>query len=130
MAQARRSCGSGRFGGGLWIGRIILDPGKQTRGQALREARGGIYALALTAFPMLGLAAFLEAFVRQSSMSLPGRYVFAAVSALLWVLYLGLAGRKTRLLDQFDEGKTLAERSIPLPSDEEMMRSLLRSRAR
>ena len=117
-------------GGGLWMGRIVLDPGNLTRSQALREARGGIFALALTAFPMLGLAALLESFVRQSSMSLPLRYWFAAATALFWVLYLGLAGRRSRMIEKLDEGKTLAERSIPLPSDEEMMRSLLRPRVR
>jgi uncharacterized membrane protein SpoIIM required for sporulation len=113
-------------GGGLWMGRILLDPGHQTRAQALREARGGIFTLALAAFPMLALAAFLESFLRQSSMGLDMRYTFATASALLWALYLVLAGRNSRMLERMDEGKTLAERAIPLPADEEMMRSLIK----
>jgi len=113
-------------GGGLWIGRILLDPGNRTRLQALREARGGVFTLALAAFPMLALAAFFESFLRQSSLSMSTRYWFAGATALFWALYLGLAGRRSHLLERLDEGKTIAERAIPLPADEEMMRRLLK----
>jgi len=52
-------------GGGLFIGHQIVSPGRKSRADALREARGHIIRLLLFAFPMLLLAALIEAFVRQ-----------------------------------------------------------------
>ncbi|MBX3472179.1 MAG: stage II sporulation protein M [Planctomycetes bacterium] len=78
-------------GGGLWLGRLMVAPGDRSRREALREARPDILRLALLAFPMLLLAAALESFVRQSGLSEPERYWFAAATAVGWALWIGWA---------------------------------------
>jgi uncharacterized membrane protein SpoIIM required for sporulation len=108
-------------GGGLYLGRQIIAPGERTRGQALRESRGDAARIVMFAFPMLLAAALIESFVRQSGLSDPGRYVFAAASALFWVLYLGLAGVPERWTLRMEERRTRAERAVPLPVGEELL---------
>lgn len=114
-------------GGGLYLGRQVIAPGERTRTQALREARGDAARLIFFAFPMLLLAAVIEAFVRQSGLSEPGRYVFAAVSAVLWAAYLGLGRVPERWAARMEERRTPAERAVPLPVGEEMLPRTMRS---
>lgn len=103
-------------GGGLWIGSLVVAPGERTRREALREARGDVLRHALLAFPMLFLAALLESFVRQSGLSDPGRYVFAAVTAVVWAGWLGLARPPRAWLLALQGTATRAERGAP-PTD-------------
>ncbi len=108
-------------GGGLFLGHRVLVPGMKSRRQALAETRGDALRLLLFAFPMLLLAALIESFVRQSGLSDPGRYVFAALSALFWVLYLTLGGIPRKTVERFAAARTLAERAVPLPEEEEVL---------
>jgi len=84
-------------GAGLKLGLTLLAPGRQRRGPAL-VAAGWIGAqLALGAFAMLLVAAFLEAYW-SSNASLPDAVKFGS-AALLWLLvlgWLGFAGRGRR----------------------------------
>ncbi len=100
-------------GGGLWIGSLVVAPGERTRREALRDVRGDVLRLALLAFPMLFLAALLESFVRQSGLSDPGRYAFAAVTAVVWAVWLGLARPPRAWLLALQGAATRAERGAP-----------------
>jgi uncharacterized membrane protein SpoIIM required for sporulation len=112
-------------GGGLLIGHKLLAPGERSRLDALREARSDVGRLLLFAFPMLLLAAIIEAFVRQSNLSDSGRYLFAAASALLWALYLGLGRIPERTQARIEAQRTIAGRKIPLPDDSEILGALV-----
>jgi uncharacterized membrane protein SpoIIM required for sporulation len=109
-------------GGGLWIGRMMLAPGPHGRLGGMRQARPTILRLLLLAFPMLGLAALFESYVRQSGMSEPGRYVFAAATAVLWAVIFGLGRARTPRVSH--RAQTVAQRAVPLPEDEELLGSL------
>lgn len=117
-------------GGGLFVGHLILSPGRLTRRDVLRERRGEIVTIIVYAFPMLLLAAVIESFVRQSGFSEPGRYVFAGVSAVLWVAYLGVGRVPARLIQAEQARRTLAERAVPLPVEEELLSALTGRAAR
>jgi uncharacterized membrane protein SpoIIM required for sporulation len=81
-------------GAGLKLGLTLLMPGRQRRGPAL-VAAGWIGAqLALGAFAMLLMAAFIEAYW-SSIASLPDALKFGS-GALLWVLVLGWLWRGGR----------------------------------
>lgn len=108
-------------GGGLLVGRCLIAPGGRSRVDALREVRADLTRLAAFAFPMLLLAAGIESFVRQSGLSEPARYAFAAVSATLWALYLGLGRLPARLVQRAVAERSLAERRVALPIDEELL---------
>ena len=82
-------------GAGLRLGLTLLSPGRQRRGPAL-VAAGWIGAqLALGAFAMLVVAAFIEAYW-SSIASLPDAVKFGS-GALLWVLVLGWLWRGGRV---------------------------------
>jgi uncharacterized membrane protein SpoIIM required for sporulation len=87
-------------GAGLRMGYTLLAPGRLRRGPALREA-GLIGAqLALGAFLMLVVAAFIEAFW-SSVAAFPDSVKFGS-AALLWLLvivWLGFGGRRATLGD-------------------------------
>ena len=81
-------------GAGLRLGLTLLSPGRQRRGPAL-VAAGWIGAqLALGAFAMLVVAAFVEAYW-SSIAALPDALKFGS-GALLWVLVLGWLWRGGR----------------------------------
>ncbi len=111
-------------GGGLWLGQLVVAPGDRSRREALREVRPDVLRLALLAFPMLLLAAVLESYVRQSGMTEPQRYAFAAATAALWAVWLGWARPPARWLAMLSAGPvTRAERAAPLveaPPDDGM----------
>jgi uncharacterized membrane protein SpoIIM required for sporulation len=109
-------------GGGLWIGRIMLLPGRTSRREAFRDARGDLFRLALFAFLMLLLAALFESFVRQSGLSDPARYVFAGVTALAWAAYFGLVRSPTRAARRILAARSVAERAVPLPDERDFRR--------
>jgi uncharacterized membrane protein SpoIIM required for sporulation len=108
-------------GGGLFLGHTLLAPGESGRGLAFRRIRGDVLRLALFAFPMLFLAALMESFVRQSGLSEPGRYGFALMTAVVWGLYLGFAKLPASARRTLAEKRTLAERAVPLPVNEEIL---------
>jgi len=104
-------------GGGMWIGRMLLLPGQTPRLELFREARGDLFRLVLFAFVMLLFAALCESFVRQSGLSDPARYAFAAGTAVLWAAYLGFARTPARLAQRILAARTVAERAVPLPDE-------------
>jgi len=110
-------------GGGLWIGRIVLLPGQKSRLELFREARGDLFRLALFAFVMLLFAALVESFVRQSGLSDPARYVFAAATALLWGAYFGLARPPLATAQRILAARSVAERAVPLPDEHDFLLS-------
>ncbi|MCO5165508.1 MAG: stage II sporulation protein M [Planctomycetes bacterium] len=108
-------------GGGLWLGRLMVAPGDRSRREALREARPDVLRLALLAFPMLLLAAALESFVRQSGLSEPGRYWFAAATAAFWALWLGWARPPRAWLAALAGGPaTRAEGAVPAAAHDDL----------
>ncbi len=75
-------------GVGLMLGRAVVAPGVMTRTQALRLAgqQAGITSIGVAG--MLFAAAIIESFLRQSHLSTASRLIFAAGSALFWVLFI------------------------------------------
>ena len=71
-------------GVGLMLGRAVVAPGLLTRTEALQQA--GITSLGVAG--MLFAAAIIESYLRQSHLSTSARLIFAAGSALFWVLFL------------------------------------------
>lgn len=108
-------------GGGLLMGRALLAPGELSRRARLRELRPDALRHLLLAFPMLFLAGLIESFVRQSQLGDPGRYLFAAATAVVWAVWLGLARPPERWIRRLAVAPTLTERVVPLPLDEELL---------
>jgi uncharacterized membrane protein SpoIIM required for sporulation len=81
-------------GAGLQLGLTLLMPGRRRRGPALVEAGWVGAQLALGAFAMLLVAAFIEAYW-SSVAALPVAVMFGC-GALLWVLVLGWLWRGGR----------------------------------
>lgn len=74
-------------GAGLMLGQAVLQPGQLSRGESLRRAGLEAGRTALGIAGMLLLAAVIESYVRQSQLSTSSRLVFAAVTAMLWMVY-------------------------------------------
>ena len=108
-------------GAGLFIAQRILAPGELRRVASLHQAMVDALRHLFFAFPMLLVAALIESFVRQSSLSDTGRYFFAAASAALWAAYLGFGRVPTAVIARLEASRTLAERAIPLPSEEQIL---------
>jgi uncharacterized membrane protein SpoIIM required for sporulation len=81
-------------GAGLHLGLTLLMPGRRRRGPALVAAGWVGAQLALGAFAMLLMAAFIEAYW-SSIAALPDALRFGS-GALLWMLVLGWLGRGGR----------------------------------
>jgi uncharacterized membrane protein SpoIIM required for sporulation len=75
-------------GVGLMLGRAVVSPGLKTRAQSLVEAGREAALTAVGIAGMLLIAAFIESFVRQSHLSTRARLVYAALTALFWLLYV------------------------------------------
>lgn len=72
---------------GLHLGLAVIRPGLHTRGESLRLAgRESLFILGGVAV-MLCFAAAIESYLRQSELSTPARLLFAAVTALVWIVY-------------------------------------------
>ena len=107
-------------GGGLFIGWTVLVPGYRSRASALARRRGDMFHILVFSFPMFLFAALIESFVRQSNLSVPGRYGFAAASAVFWFVYLGFVRPTDAFRRRHELGATLAEVRVPLPEHEEL----------
>ena len=107
-------------GGGLWIGHRFVAPGGLSRRERFRSMRGDIARLLALAFPMLLLAALFESFVRQSSLPDGGRYVFAVISLIVWVAFLGFVRPSREIVEEELAPATEARRRVALPDVEEL----------
>lgn len=85
-------CGAG----GLAIAAAIVKPGRYTRVENLSRQGREAAALAGGGVLMLFVAGLIEGGFRQLVASTPGRFVFAAATALAWGLYFAYVGREAR----------------------------------
>lgn len=74
-------------GAGLMLGRAVVRPGFQLRGERLKRAGEEALLLVLGVVPMFMAAGFIESFVRQSTLETSERLLFAGGTALFWFLY-------------------------------------------
>jgi uncharacterized membrane protein SpoIIM required for sporulation len=74
-------------GVGLMLGMAVLSPGELTRAESLRRVGREAAAVCLGVAGMLVIAAAVESFLRQSSLSNAARFAFAAASAVFWATY-------------------------------------------
>jgi uncharacterized membrane protein SpoIIM required for sporulation len=86
---------------GLLIGKAVLAPGRRGTAAALREAATPALELVAASVPLFVVAAAIESFLRQSSLSTPARFAAAAIavaSILSYVWYVHrLAARRSAL---------------------------------
>jgi uncharacterized membrane protein SpoIIM required for sporulation len=80
--------------GGLHLGQAVLFPGEVRRRDALRRNSRDAVKLALLAALMLVVAAVLEGFGRQLVQDPQARFALGGAVGLVWLLWLGLAGRE------------------------------------
>ncbi len=73
---------------GFALGRAVAAPGRSTRSEALREAGPTALALMLASLPLFLAAAWIESFIRQSTLGTAPRLGIAAAG----VLVLGAIG--------------------------------------
>ncbi len=78
---------------GLYMGVGVIDPGRLPRRDALRLRAQVALRLMLGTVPMFIAAGLIEGFLRQSHLPPGWRLAFALGTAVLWVVYLGWAGR-------------------------------------
>lgn len=108
-------------GGGLMVGHRVIAPGERTRAEALRAVRADAVRLVCFAFPLLFVAALIESFVRQSHLTDGARYVFAGLTALFWIGYLGFVRPTRDAVEQVIAPATVAQRAVPLPTEDELL---------
>jgi len=78
---------------GLMIGGALIHPGKFKRGYLLRERGKDAIVIVLGTIPFFLLAAFIEAFLRQSYATTIYRLLVALVLVVLISLYFGIRRR-------------------------------------
>lgn len=81
-------------GAGFLLGSAILLPGRLTRRQALVERGSEAISLIAGTTMLLVIAGVIEGFVSPSELPRAAKMTFAAVVAVLLVLYLAFAGRE------------------------------------
>lgn len=104
---------------GLMLGRAVVRPGRYSRKHALVEAGKESGLVGAGVAGMLVAAAIIESYVRQSHWSTSTRLLFAAGTALFWVLYIGYGALRERQ-DRLAEGQSIldeigAEEAAPPP---------------
>jgi uncharacterized membrane protein SpoIIM required for sporulation len=83
--------------GGLLLGRAVTAPGRQSVQAALRAAGRPALEMVAAAIPLFVIAAFIESFIRQSTLSSTARFLAAAIalgSIALYVWYVFRAARR------------------------------------
>ena len=81
--------------GGLRLGMALIDPADKSRREALANAGRGSATLLGLSMCLLLYAALIEAFIRQSELSLSFRYVLAFLNFSAIVVYLSFAGLRS-----------------------------------
>lgn len=75
-------------GAGLLLGMAVLRPGKLSRQASIVIAGREALRISLGVIPMFILAGFIESFVRQSHWTTEQRFLFAAITAIAWTIYI------------------------------------------
>jgi uncharacterized membrane protein SpoIIM required for sporulation len=83
-------------GVGLMLGRAIVRPGAMSRDRSLLLAGREAAKIVVGVAAMLVAAAIIESYVRQSHWSTGTRLLFAAGTAVFWVLYIGYGIHRER----------------------------------
>lgn len=84
-------------GAGFVIAEAILNPGEQTRSQALLAAANKAVRIVLGAVPVLVVAALIEGFVTPAPAPASLKMAIGGAAFLLLAAWLGLAGRRDAL---------------------------------
>ena len=74
-------------GAGFLLGMAVVRPGMRGRKENVRLAGKECVRLAMGVIPLFIIAALAEGFLRQSELGTPARLIFAAGTALFWLLY-------------------------------------------
>jgi uncharacterized membrane protein SpoIIM required for sporulation len=82
--------------GGLQLGAAVAAPGRHGRSQALRTATSPALLLFVASLPLFGVAAFVESFVRESTVGRTPRLLLAAAFAAAIVATLLVVRRFAR----------------------------------
>lgn len=75
-------------GVGLLLGKSVINPGLKTRSENFRLAGIEAGRMVFGVAGMLFLAAIIESYLRQSHLSLSGRFAFAAATGVFWTVYI------------------------------------------
>jgi len=78
---------------GLLIGGALLNPGRRTRGDALRLRSSAVAGLMAAALFLLVIAGLIEGYISPSTLPTPIKMTFSAVFAGILLLYLWTGGR-------------------------------------
>jgi uncharacterized membrane protein SpoIIM required for sporulation len=108
-------------GTGLWIGKQMISPRLATRVDTMRSIGPSVAKMVAIAFPLLFIAALIESYLRQSQLGDTGRYLFALGSLLFWTGYIGFVRVPRRLVRKSLEDRSVAERVVPLPQDQDLL---------
>ncbi len=82
--------------GGLALAGALLFPGRHARLESLARRGREAGALALGAVLLLFVAGLMEGLVREQVTDTHARYIIGGVALLLWGLWFGLGGRRSR----------------------------------
>ena len=94
-------------GAGFGLGSALLMPGRRTRAEALRERGRTFVSLLAGTSLMLVMAGLIEGFYSPSTLPAAAKFTLGSITAVIMVLYFGLAGRKT--------GDPAAAKAAPAP---------------
>jgi uncharacterized membrane protein SpoIIM required for sporulation len=81
-------------GAGLVIAQSLIFPGRLARVESMKRAGRKAGRIVIGAVMMLFIAGLIEGVFRQTVHSMTVRYLVAAATLVLWVLYFGFAGRR------------------------------------
>jgi len=94
---------------GLLIGKAVLAPGRRHTAAALRDAATPALELVIAAVPLFVVAAAIESFLRQSSLSTGARFAAAAIAVAWIVTYVWYVHRLAARLPAVDLGWLVTE---------------------
>lgn len=104
---------------GLLIGKAVLAPGRRAIAAALRDAATPALELVTASVPLFVVAAAIESFLRQSSLSTAARFVAAAIAVASIIGYVWYVRRLAARLPAVDLGWLVTEaRPAELPDSD------------
>jgi uncharacterized membrane protein SpoIIM required for sporulation len=81
---------------GLVFGMAVVFPGERTRLENLARRGRRAALVVIGAVVLFFLAALIEGFFRQMVQDLSARWSLAFITFVLWILYFGAVGRRSR----------------------------------